>query len=151
MQSKVLVVLFAATVGLVTAAQAQTMVEYSTLSTHSGRALAAPTSSPHSSRHHADAAYGTTKGRVWQEKDARLKDLSPSQPTPPAVFVLANGERLEAADYVLTADSLRVNQKGSQRTIPMSALDRNATVAANRQRGVELRLPDGKSQITLSF
>ncbi len=150
MQSKMLVVVLAATVGLVTVAQAQTMVEYSTLSTHSVRALAAPTSSAHSSRRHTDP-YGTTKGNVWQEKNARAKDEAPSKPTPPAVFILSNGERLEATDYVLTADSLRVNQKGSQRTIPMSALNRNATVDANRQRGVDLRLPDGKSQMTLSF
>jgi hypothetical protein len=150
MRSNGFVVVFAAAVGLATVAQAQTMVEYSTLSTHSGQALAAPTSSAHTSRHHADP-YGTTKGNVWQEKNARAKDAAPSKPTPPAVFILSNGERLESTAYVMTSDSLRVNQHGSQRTIPMSALNRNATMAANRERGVNLELPANKAQITLSF
>lgn len=149
MKTKLLTVL-ASILALAPVAPAQNMVEYSTLSTHSAGALAAPTLSPRTSKHHTDA-YGTTKGSVWQEKNARVKDQAPSKPTPPAVFILSNGERLESSDYFLTADSLRVTQNGSQRTIPMSSLNRNATVAANRDRGVNLQLPDGKSQITLSF
>src|SRR5579863_7275298 len=133
MKMKLLTVV-AVIVALVPVAQAQSMVEYSTLSTHSAGALAAPNLSSHTSRRHGDAN-GTTKGSVWQEKNARVKDQAPSKPTPPAVFVLSNGERVESADYFLTADSLRVDQNGSQRTIPMSALNRSATVAANRERG----------------
>lgn len=149
MKTKLLTVI-AAIVALMPVAQAQSMVEYSTLSTHSAGALAAPNLSSHTSRRHGDP-YGTTKGSVWQEKNARVKDLSPAKPTPPAVFILSNGERVESTGYFMTADSLRVDQNGGQRTIPMSALNRNATVAANRERGIELQLPDGKSQITLSF
>lgn len=149
MKMKLLTVV-AAIVALMPVAHAQSMVEYSTLSTHSAGALAAPSLSSHTSRHHADPL-GTTKGSVWQEKNARVKDQSPSKPTPPAVFVLSSGERVESTEYFMTTDSLRVDQNGSQRTIPMSALNRSATVAANRERGIELQLPDGKSQITLSF
>jgi hypothetical protein len=39
-------------------------------------------------------------------------------PTPPAVFILFNGERLETNHYLLNNNSLRVQQGGTQRTIP---------------------------------
>ena len=151
MQIKLLAVV-AAIVALMPVAQAQTMIEYSSVATHSSSAaLGGLSKLSTATGKHATDHYGTTKGRVWQEKNARLKDENPSKPAPPAVFILSNGERVESADYFATTDSLRVNQHGQQRTIPMSELNRSATVAANRERGVELRLPDNKAQITISF
>ena len=48
-------------------------------------------------------------------------------------------------------DSLRVEQDGNQRTIPMSDVNVDVTVAANHQRGVNLKIPTSKSQMMLSF
>jgi thiol-disulfide isomerase/thioredoxin len=58
-----------------------------------------------------------------------------------AVFVLSDGERLETHDYILTADSVQLTADGLQRSIPVSALDMKATIAANHERGIELKVP----------
>lgn len=74
-----------------------------------------------------------------------------SKPLPPAIFVLKDGQRLETRRYMLTAKNLHVTVDRQQRTIPLSALDINATVAANRPRGVELQIPTDRSEISLGF
>ena len=38
-----------------------------------------------------------------------------------------------------------------QRTIPLDMLDINATIAANREREVDLRIPADRNEISLSF
>ena len=79
-------------------------------------------------------------------------DQPAPKPTPPAVFILSNGETLESSHYVVTADSIRLQQgSGVERTIPLSTLNRDATVAANQKRGINLQIPSNKNQITLSF
>lgn len=70
---------------------------------------------------------------------------------PPTVFVLNNGERLESDRYVLTANSLSVNVHRSLRTIPLDMLDIDATLAANRDRGVDLKIPNDRNEISLRF
>jgi len=70
---------------------------------------------------------------------------------PPTVFVFTNGERLEARRYTLTPDSLHVEINRRQRTIPLSRLNLDATIAANRERGIDLKVPTDKSQIFLGF
>lgn len=69
----------------------------------------------------------------------------------PTVFVFANGDKLESSRYVLTPDSLRVEIGRRQRTIPLADLNLDATIAANRQRGIDLRVPTDSSQIFLGF
>ncbi len=69
----------------------------------------------------------------------------------PTVFVFTNGEKLESSRYVLTPESLRVDIGRQQRTIPLSDLNLDATVAANRQRGIDLKVPTDRSQIFLGF
>jgi hypothetical protein len=128
--------------------QGQTMVEYSGIATHSAGALAAPNLSR---GHKAVDHYGTTHGRLWQEKNAGVKDENPSPPAPPAVFILKTGERMETGNYFLTTDSLRINKDDKQRIVPLSAVDLNATLAANHQRGLDLKIPANKAQITLGF
>ena len=73
------------------------------------------------------------------------------KPQPPATFVLRNGERLESRRYLLTHDSLYLTIDHQQRTIPLAMLDINATVAADRERGIDLRIPADRSEISLSF
>lgn len=69
----------------------------------------------------------------------------------PAMFVLATGERLETQRFVLTVNSLSVNIDRRDRVIPLEALDLGATIAANRERGINLRIPADRNEISLSF
>jgi len=73
----------------------------------------------------------------------------PRTPQAATVFVLLSGERLETRQYMLTADSVRVTLGGRQRTIAMSALDVKATLAANHERGIDLKIPASRHEIFL--
>ena len=72
-------------------------------------------------------------------------------PLPPAVFVLASGERVESRHYLLTADSVQLMVDRKRRSIPLEALDLHATMAANRERGLDLQIPAGGSEVVLGF
>ena len=74
-----------------------------------------------------------------------------SKPAQPTLFVLANGDRLEARRYMLTTDSLRVEIGRQQRRISLPEIDVDATIAANRERGIDLKIPTGKNEIFLGF
>ena len=74
-----------------------------------------------------------------------------AKPLPPAIFILADGERLEASRFVLTSSNLSVNVNRRQLTIPIDRLDLDATLAANHERGIELRVPADRNEISLSF
>ena len=71
--------------------------------------------------------------------------------SPPTIFILANGERLEARRFVLTASNLSVSIERQQRSVPFGMLDVNATITANHERGIDLRIPADRSEISLSF
>jgi len=71
--------------------------------------------------------------------------------TMPAVFVLINGERVETRRFVLTVSSLSVNIDRCERLIPLEAVDVGATTTANRERGINLRIPADRNEILLSF
>ena len=73
------------------------------------------------------------------------------KPEPPTLFIFANGERLEARVYILTADSLHVEIGRQRRTILIGEVDLDATIAANRERGIDLQIPTDRNQIFLSF
>lgn len=100
--------------------------------------------------------------RVGEERPA--KPLPPAQvieipstgsavakSLPPTVFILTNGERLESDRFVLTAYSLSINVHRSLRTIPLEMLDIDATLAVNRDRGIDLRIPNDRNEISLRF
>jgi len=76
---------------------------------------------------------------------------APTKPEPPTLFVLTNGERLESSRYTLTASSVRVEIDREERTISLSKLNIDATIAANRERGIDLMIPKDKNQIFVSF
>ena len=83
---------------------------------------------------------------IPQDKDA------PSNTAPvSAVFILSNGDRLESLRYFLTVNSLSVQQGQTERTIPLSAVNVDATIAANRERGIDLNIPRDRTQISLGF
>jgi len=74
-----------------------------------------------------------------------------SKPDLPTLFVLANGDKLEARRYTLTAESLRLEIGRQQLTIALDKLNVDATITANRERGIDLTFPTDGSQIFLGF
>jgi hypothetical protein len=86
-----------------------------------------------------------------QETDAQHKRQPGGEPLPPAVFIMLNGDRLEASRYVLTVHSLRLQQGQTERTIPLSTVNMQASIAANRERGIDLNVPSHRGEITLGF
>jgi hypothetical protein len=78
-------------------------------------------------------------------------DQKQEQPPEPAIFVLINGERIETHRFVLTVNNLSVNVDRQERVIPLEAVDFDATTAANRERGINLRIPADPNEISLSF
>ena len=63
----------------------------------------------------------------------------------PAVTLVFNDGRppMQVHSYVLTSSSIFVAEKGHQRVIPITDLDLPATVAQNREAGVDFELPGG--------
>jgi hypothetical protein len=104
-----------------------------------------------------DSTPSTAKasGRTQAAPDSYMQEITApassatTKPQPPAVFVLNNGQRLETQHYTLTKDSLRATIDGQPRIIPLTTLDLKATVAANRERGIDLRIPSSRSEISL--
>ena len=74
-----------------------------------------------------------------------------SKTLPPAVFILASGEKIESRHYLLTADRVQLTVARKRRSIPLEALDLDATLAANQRRGLELHIPASESEISLGF
>jgi hypothetical protein len=74
----------------------------------------------------------------------------PAKRLPPTVFILGSGERLETSQFLLTAAKLSINDDQRQRIISLDQLNLDATIAANRERGIDLRIPD-QNEIWLRF
>jgi len=70
---------------------------------------------------------------------------------PAAVFILTTGERLETRRFVLSASVLSVSIDRQQRSVPLDLLDLQATINANHERGIDLRIPIDRNEISLSF
>jgi hypothetical protein len=69
----------------------------------------------------------------------------------PTIFILNDGERFETRQFLLTAWDLCLKIRGYHRTIPLLLLNRDATIAANRERGIDLHIPADLNEISLSF
>lgn len=150
-----LMTLIAAALAVAPAIRAQNALEYGSLTNPpvaaTGISKSISRRAEQLSTKTADATKDTSKGVATQAKNVQAKSQPVSKPTPPAVFILSNGDRLESSRYVLTADSLLVQQGQTQRTIPLSAVNVDATITANRERGINLTIPKNTSEITLSF
>ncbi len=75
----------------------------------------------------------------------------PSKPIPKTIFVLVNGEQLESDHYVIGGGFVDATVAGEPRRIALTALDTKKTIALNHQRGVDLKIPTGKSEMFLGF
>ena len=160
-----LIAVLATTLVLGIAAQAQTMVEYSNLANGTTKAMkttAAPRMAQQPATAPAAAAPGTApqapmvdpnapQAVIWEAPELPGKKQAPAPPPPPAIFILANGDKVETARYMVTVDSVRVEQAGMQRRIPLSELNLNATIAANHSRGLDIKFPTDRTQIMLGF
>jgi hypothetical protein len=89
------------------------------------------------------------KGQVIEISAAA--NASPARALPPTIFILSNGERIESRRFVLTAKSLSVSIERQHRSVPLDQVDINATITANRDRGIDLQIPDDRNEISLSF
>jgi hypothetical protein len=69
----------------------------------------------------------------------------------PTLFVLTDGEKLESRYYLLTADSLQIDIGRHRRTIAVSTLDLDATIAANHERGIDVVFPRDRNTLFLGF
>ena len=75
----------------------------------------------------------------------------PAKPRQPTVFVLKAGEKIEVRRYTILGGLLRLIVDGKQRTIPLTDLDLKASTAANRERGINLRIPTNPNEIVMGF
>jgi peroxiredoxin len=74
-----------------------------------------------------------------------------AKPIPKTIFVFTNGEQLEADHYTMYSNFLHVTAEGQDRSIPVSALDVKKTVAVNRERGVNVKIPTSGNEVFLAF
>jgi cytochrome c biogenesis protein CcmG, thiol:disulfide interchange protein DsbE len=98
----------------------------------------------------AAAAPSVTSGPRWTNVPPTTSSVA-AKPLPKTVFVFSDGARLEADHYELNATFLRVTAEGQERSIPLSALDVKKTIAANRERGINLKIPTHGNEIFLAF
>jgi hypothetical protein len=74
-----------------------------------------------------------------------------AKPRQPTAFVLKSGEKIEVRHYTITGGSLRLSLEGKQRTIPLADIDLKASTAANRERGINLRIPTNPNEVVMGF
>jgi len=74
-----------------------------------------------------------------------------AKPRQPTVFVLKAGERIEIRRYTILGGLLRLTVDGKQRSIPLTDLDLKASTAANRERGINLRIPTNPNEVVMGF
>jgi hypothetical protein len=77
--------------------------------------------------------------------------ISTPQPKAPAVFVFANGQKIEADDYLVTKDDLFITSNGQKQRYPIRGLDLPGTKAANIERGIVINFPKTTSEFNLNF
>ncbi|HZR67222.1 MAG TPA: hypothetical protein VFA85_18930 [Terriglobales bacterium] len=87
-------------------------------------------------------------------KGTSAKEAAARQPLPPAVLVFRDGHREEITSYSIIGDSIHAKSDywttGSwNRTIPVAALNIPATLAQNRDRGVNFELPSSPDEIMI--
>jgi hypothetical protein len=86
---------------------------------------------------------GPNQQVVPQQQSAPMQGYyAPSEPVYEYVFVKRDGTKIFAVAYSLTRDNLQyVTKEGLRRTLPLSALDLDATQKSNEERGNTITLP----------
>ena len=97
------------------------------------------------------ASEGTSSNAPrWINAPASQRTLN-GKPLPNTVFVLMTGEQLESNDYVINAGYLSVKVGDQYRRVALSALDATKTLAVNKARGIDLKLPTNSREVFLGF
>ena len=86
----------------------------------------------------------------WINAPASQRTVT-AKPLPNTVFILLTGEQLESNDYVINAGYLSVKVGDQYRRVALSALDATKTVAVNKARGIDLKLPTNSREVFLGF
>ena len=76
---------------------------------------------------------------------------STPRPKIAAVFLFANGDRIESDDYLVTKDDLFITTNGQKHRYPVKSLDQPGTKAANIERGIVITFPRTSSEFNLNF
>src|SRR5512146_1477015 len=72
--------------------------------------------------------------------------------SPSAIFILTDGRRLEAQNYTITDTQLTIKEAHRPAVqIPLDQMNVQATLAENHQRGLDLELPESRSEILVGF
>jgi hypothetical protein len=72
--------------------------------------------------------------------------------TPPAIFVLSDGGRLESQNYTITDTVLTIKEpRRPAIQVPLNQVDINSTLTENRQRGLNLHFPESRGEILIGF
>ena len=109
------------------------------------------------SRFHHASPGAESAPPVLRHSDPKLIEVPRSgflahpRPLTPAVFILTSGEKVESRHYTIAGGTIRIDDLPQPRTIPISALDRPATLAANHKRGVDLQIPANANDVYLGF
>jgi len=89
---------------------------------------------------HASAA--TSEETVPSPSVRGYTPYAPTQPVEEYVFVKRDGTRIFAVAYSLAKDKLQyITKEGLRRTLPLDALDYDATMKSNEERGNTVTLP----------
>jgi len=90
-------------------------------------------------------------GHVNPNEASGGPSAQPAKPRQPTVFVLKNGERIEIRRYTILGGLLRLTVDGKPRVIPLTELDLKATLAANHERGINLKIPTNPNEVVMGF
>ena len=72
--------------------------------------------------------------------------------TPAAIFILSDGRRVESQNYTITDTILTIKEPHrAAMQVPLGQLNLEATLAENHKRGLDLQLPESRSEILISF
>jgi len=80
-----------------------------------------------------------------------MPNAVPVKPIPKTIFIFSNGDQLEADHYTVYPKFLHVTADGQDRSIPLTALDLPETIALNRQRGINLKIPTSGNEVFVAF
>jgi hypothetical protein len=99
---------------------------------------------------------GTAAHPDYAEPATARAAVSPLKDPPPTVLVYRDGHREEIPDYAIADGVIYVRgsewQSGAwTKRIALSALDANATLRANQERGGRFMLPSASNVVVASF
>lgn len=113
---------------------------YEGQSSYSGQGYAPPRRAPYNPEGYPPAAQSSGAAQIAAPQSTSAPDDGLDHP---AVTLVFNDGRppMQVHSYVLTNSSVLIAEKGHQRVIPVTDLDLPATVAQNRDAGVDFKLP----------